>query len=178
MRIGRWLLVGLPLVIVGVVWGYCGVALETKGPDIVLMSSVGAAYILAGLIAGSTRPWCRVVAQIAWYPCLLAVPIGTVLGILAIRILREDKTESDKHVAAMQKIPKEDAVKVLRIEASNRFKISDAQFDVPLVQDLRINPGDVHSFIEDMEIDHGFRFSAELVPSTASVLDLERTLER
>ena len=178
MRIGRWLLVGLPLVVVGTIWGYCGIAFETRGPDIVLMTSVGVIYIVAGLIAGSSRAWCRLVAQIAWYPCLLLIPIGTVLGILAIRILKVDKTATDKHLPGMQSVPKEEALKILRTEASDRFGLSESQFEASLVQDLRVNLGDLHSFIEDMEIDHGFQFAPELVPASASVLDLERTLDR
>ena len=177
MNIGRWLLVGLPLVVIGAIWGYCGVAFETKGPDIVLMTSVGVIYIVAGLIAASNRPWCRVVAQSAWYPCLLLIPIGTVLGIMAIRILKVDKAATDKHLADMKAVPKEEALKILRTEAADRFAVSESQLEASLVQDLRVNLGDLHSFIEDMEIDHGFRFGPELVPASASILDLERALD-
>lgn len=172
MTIGRWLLIGLPLVVIGAIWLYCGMVFETKARDIALMNSFGGAYLLAGLIAAVNRPWSRTLARIAWYPLLLLVPVGTVLGILALRILRDDPVERQKFREEMRSISPEEAARIVRQEAASRFRLKDDQFDMPLVGSLRFAPGEVIGFIEDLETDYGFRPSAEVSPSSASARDL------
>ena len=145
---------------------------ETKPRDIALMNSLGGAYLLAGLIAAVNKPWSRGVARIAWFPLLLLVPIGTVLGILALRILRDDPVERQKFRKEMRSISAEEAARIVRQEAVGRFRLKDDQFDMPLVGSLRFAPGEVIEFIEDLETDYGFLPSAEVSPSLASAHDL------
>jgi ribosomal protein L20A (L18A) len=172
MTIRRWLLIGLPLIVIGAIWLYCGMVFETKARDIALMNSFGGVYLLAGLIAAVNKPWSRVVARIAWYPLLLLVPIGTVLGVLALRILRDDPVERQKFREEMRSVSPEEAVRIVRREAASRFGIKDDKFHIPLVGSLRFAPADVIGFIEDLETDYGFRPAPEVSPSTASVNDL------
>jgi hypothetical protein len=172
MTIGRWLLIGLPLVVIGAIWLYCGMVFETNARNIVLMNSFGGAYLLAGLIAAVNRPWSRTLARIAWYPALLIVPFGTVFGILALRILRDDPVERQRFREEMRSISPDDAARIVRQEAASRFRLKDDQFDLPLVGSLRFAPGEVIGFMEDLETDYGFRPSAKVSPSSASAHDL------
>ena len=116
MTIGRWLLIGLPLVVVGAIWLYCGMAFEMKARDIVLTNSFGGAYLLTGLIAALNKPWSQSVARIAWYPLLLIVPIGTIFGIMALRLLRDDPVELQKFREKMRSVSPEETARVVRQE--------------------------------------------------------------
>jgi hypothetical protein len=172
MTIGRWLLIGLPLIVIGAIWLYCGMVFETNPRDIALMNSFGGAYLLAGLIAAVNEPWSRGVARIAWFPLLLLVPIGTVLGILALRILPDDPLEGQKFREEMRSVSPEEAARVVRQEALSRFGIKDDKFHLPLVGRIRFAPVGVIGFSEDLETNYGFRSSSKVSPSTASVDDL------
>lgn len=165
-------MIGFPLVAIGVIWLYSGMAVETDRRGIVLMNSFGGAYCLAGLIAAVNNPWGRGVARIAWYPLLLLIPVGTVLGIMALRILRDDPAEVRSFHEAMGSASPEEVARIVRQEAADRFGIGSDQFDLPLVEGLRFAPGEVIGFIDDLEAEYGFRPVDEVSPSTASVHDL------
>lgn len=178
MTIGRWLLIGFPLVVMGVIWLYCGVALENKQPDITLMVTVGCSYLLSGLVAASNKPWCRNIAKIAWYPLLLLIPIGTVLGILALRILRDDPEEVRRFHESVKTLSPEEMASIVSREAISRFGIQETDFGDSLVGSLRISPGEVNGFIDDLEADYGFRLADKVRPSTTSVLDIINVLSK
>jgi ribosomal protein L20A (L18A) len=103
---------------------------------------------------------------------LLLVPIGTVLGILALRVLRDDPVERQKFREEMRSVAPEEAARIVRREAASRFGVKDDKFHIPLVGSLRFAPAEVIGFIEDLETDYGFRPVREVSPSTASVNDL------
>ncbi|MEK7951688.1 hypothetical protein [Luteolibacter soli] len=172
MTLGRWLLIGLPLVLVGGAWLYFGIDERSKPADVMLMRCTGWAYVLIGVVAVSNKKWSRVVASLAWYPLLLLVPIGTVLGILALRLLKDAPGEREEFVKRMKAIPPEEAVRIVKEEALRRFGIREDQLGVSLVGGLRIAPGEVRGFLDDLEVDYGFSLAGEVNAGTASVREM------
>lgn len=178
MSIGRWLLIGLPLILVGGAWLYFGIDPGMAPRDILLMKSLGSAYVLIGLATAFDKRPVRAVATIAWYPMLVLVPVGTVLGILALRLLKESPAERKEFLKGMKTIAPEEAIRILKEQAMSRFGIKEDQFGVSLSGTLRIAPGEINGFFDDMEEDYGFSLADGVNPSTASVQDMIDVLSR
>ena len=178
MTFGRWLLIGFPLFALGGLWLYVGVFVEREQPDICLMVTVGFFYSLIGLVAASSRPWCKTIARFAWYPLLLLVPFGTVWGIMALKSLRYDPEATRRFHENVKTLPHEEIASIIRRAAIREFGLKESQFGVSLAGGLRVQPGNVYHFTADLEAEYGFKLVNMVDPSTASVEDIINVINR
>jgi hypothetical protein len=180
MKIGRWLFVGLPLVVMGGVWVWFGWEPGLDDRSAGLFGFLGVVYVLIGLalLRASEKRWVRGVAILAWLPLLRLVPIGTVLGIVAMRLLWTSRGEREAFVKVMNALSPAEAARILKEQAMSRFGIKEEQVGVSLVGELRFAPGEVNGFLDDLEEDYGFALADEVNASTASVKDMLDALAR
>jgi hypothetical protein len=180
MKVGRWLFVGFPLVAIGGVMIWFEWNPWSSERTSWLFGFLGVLYVLIGLalLRASEKRWVRGVAILAWLPLLRLVPIGTVLGIVAMRLLWTSRGEREALVKVMNAVSPAEAARILKEQAMSRFGIKEEQVGVSLVGELRFAPGEVNGFLDDMEEDYGFALADEVNASTASVQDLLDALAR
>ena len=173
----RWLLVGLPLTICGLVWLWIGV-IDGPGPDKILMLTCGIGYGAIGFGAISTnRIICRI-AIVAWVPLLALFPIGTILGIFAIKNLRGNQNTRQFIVDTVGSLPFEEVAEIVRRQAQQSLSLSRDQLAASLENDLGVAPGRLNSFLDDLGIDFRLPISSNDRQDIESIEDVIELLRR
>lgn len=130
------------------------------------------------------RRWSRAVF---WSGLLAALFSWVSFGILNVVLVtlwmlkrpgRPGESEVRLEAETVESIGVEEAMRILKVEAMNRFGIRENQFGASLARGLRIAPGEVSGFINDLEVDYGVSLEDEVDPSRASVQDMIEVLAR
>lgn len=165
----RWFLTGLPLVLLGGLYAY--LAFRVGGVYTPFIS-VGILYWLAAACAASANRSLRKVAVAAWAPQLFAIPIGTALALLAIRLLLADPEDEEARRQAVRGLVPTEAAQLVRQRASIVLDVADDQMNVPLERELLVPPVELINFLRDLHIDYGLPVSGDDRKRVASVEDV------
>jgi hypothetical protein len=171
----RWLLTGFPLVLLGGV--FIGLTFEAPDAAKTLMLALGTAYLTAGWLPLSRNRLLLNLAVLAWCPLLLAFPIGTLLGIFAIKTLRTDPGARAKVFNQVKRMTLSEMEEIVRSRAADQLDITSEQMGASL-EELRITPGKVNQFLDDLDYDLGLPVSSDDRPSIATIQDLVDLLEQ
>jgi len=164
--------------LMGGVWVWFGIEPETNDRSRDLFFFLGVVYVLIGLGLFRDKRWCRGVAMVAWIPVMWMFPIGTVLGFVAMMLLRNSREEREEFLKVVDATSAEDAARMLKEQAMSRFGIREDQLNVSLAGGLKISPGEINGFLADMEEDYGFCLADEVNVSTVSVQEMMAVLAR
>lgn len=167
----NWILTGLPLALLSCVY----VWLTTKdiGSHAALIS-LAVLYLGTSFCALSSSRSVRKVAVLAWCPLLLAIPIGTIFGILAIRLLLDDaeaRHEIRENVKAMAPAEIE---QLLRTMAETVLEIPNSKFDASIESDLGVPPVELINFLDKLKTEYGLPVSSDDRKNIDSVEDIVR----
>jgi len=164
--------------LMGGVWCWFGIEPETNDRSRDLFFFLGVVYVLIGLGLFRDKRWFRGVAMVAWIPVMWIFPIGTVLGFVAMMLLRNSRGEREKFLKVVDATSADDAARMLKEQSMGRFGIKEDQLNVSLAGGLRISPGEINGFLADMEEDYGFCLADEVNVSTVSVQEMMAVLAR
>ncbi|MBC2604820.1 hypothetical protein [Pelagicoccus albus] len=134
--------------------------------------TIGMAYVSASLLLLTNTERARTFAIYTWYPMFLASPwlarkaISAIDGTLgSVANLRNQKTAwtLDEVIEKVSEL------------AIQTFSIRHEELNKDLIEDLRIGPGEIDRFLDDLDIDYGFPVSSEdrkKVSTTEDIISL------
>ena len=167
----NWLQSGMPLLLLGGL----NIWLATKMGD-ARLNVIGGFYVCSSLFAISSNRTIRKIAVLAWCPLLLAIPVGTIVGISAIRLLLRNPAVIQATQAKVKAMSSIEVEQFVRRKASNVLEIPDSKFDVSIERQLMIAPVALIHFLDDLNIDYGLPVSSDDRTNIDTVEDLVQLL--
>ena len=167
----RWTLTGLPLALLGLVYIWLATKILSGQLGIVALACF---CIGSSFCALSSSRSVRKVAVAAWCPLLLAVPIGTILGVLAIRLLLDDPEKRQQNRAKVKAMTPDQIRDLVRARAENMLDISGGKLDASIESDLGVPPVDLINFLDDLNLEDGLSVSSDDRGRIDSVDDVVR----
>ncbi len=163
-----WALTGIPLLTIGSISFLISFSFSSTPPQAVFMT-IGLVYISSSLLLLTKTERAKSFAVYAWYPMYL---ISTRLAENAITAIDGNFGESNKTKELGSDWNLDDLIKRVSETAISTFSINEEELEMELIEDLKIAPGEIDRFLDDLDIDYGFPISSDDRKHVSTIEDI------
>lgn len=163
-----WALTGIPLLAIGSFSCLIAFTFSSTPPQALFMS-IGLLYVSASLLLLTSTERAKSFAVYTWYPMYLISPWLARNAISAIDgNLGEIKNSKERRTSWSL----EDLIEKVSTSAIETLSIREDELEKNLILELKIGPGEIDRFLDDLDIDYGFPVSSDDRKHVSTVEDI------
>lgn len=147
----RWLICGLPLLLVSGIFQLE----EWSSPESVGVSvALSVTYAIVAVLLATNNGFVKRLAVLLWLPLLAAIPIGTIIGIVAIRELLRNKEAEQAVREETAQLSEEELEQLVLKLANEDLGVQSHQRALSLRGALNVAPIELSNFLDDLRMRH------------------------